>query len=148
MSRRVLRGFDPDQLVELRKRKGWTVTDAARVADVTARTLRNWEAGEVSPQIDLLRRLVSELGGSVSDVVRIPEENRFPGDWRVLRALTQPELGRKAGVSTATIGAVERGEIRLSDAVAKAIAQALDVPVDEYRTSHDRARRRPPGTPA
>lgn len=148
MSRRVLRGFQPAQLVRLREQAGISRTDAARLARIGKRTIENWEIGAVSPQIDLLRQLTNVLGGTIGDVVHVPAEGRFPGDWRVLRALTQPELGRLVGLSTSTVGAVERGEMSLTDTTAKVIAQALEMPVDEYRAAYERARSRPPGTPA
>lgn len=148
VSRRVLRGFEPTRLVELRTAHGLSRPDLGRIADVSLQTIHKWESGGQSPQIDVLMRVVQALGATVSDLVDIKPEDRYPGDWRVLQGLTQPELGAKAGISTSMVGAIERGDSRLTDNFAQKLAAALDIPVSELRASYERVRNRPPGTPA
>lgn len=80
--------------------------------------------------------------------MNIPVSERFPGDWRVLLGLTQPQLGARAGVRTAVVGSIERGETALSDNVAERLSSALDISIAELRDAHQRARSRPPGMPA
>jgi transcriptional regulator with XRE-family HTH domain len=111
-------------------------------------TIHKWESGGQSPQIDVLMRVVRALGATVSDLVDIKPEDRYPGDWRVLQGLTQPELGARAGISTSMVGAIERGDSRLTDDFAQKLADALDIPESELRASYERVRSRPPGTPA
>ncbi|WP_040783790.1 helix-turn-helix domain-containing protein [Rhodococcus ruber] len=143
-----MRGFDPARLVDARRTAGLSQAELARRANVGAATIRRWENGTASPQVDLLARVVGELSLTIADVVRVPMEERFPGDWRVLRGMTQPQLGARAGVGTAIVGSIERGEITLSANVAEKLARTLDISVEELQAAHHRARTRPAGTPA
>lgn len=143
-----MRGFSAEALRKARRDVGLSQSEAARVAGVGADTIRRWEQGESSPQVDLLAKVVGTLGVEIADVVRVPEGARYPGDWRVLLGLTQPELGAKAGVATQIVSSVERGVISLSDNVAAKLAVALEIPETELRASYDRVRNRPAGAPA
>ena len=148
VSRRVMRGFSPDRLSQIRRERNFSLSDLARLANNGRSTLHHWETGHATPQVDLLARAADTLGVSIGDLVHIPEHERFPGDLRILRGLTQPQLGREAKVPTATVGAIERGEAALTDEYAQRLAAALDVSIDVYRAAYERSRRRPPGTPA
>lgn len=148
VSRRVLRGFEPERMVELRSSRGFSRADLARIADVALQTIHNWEAGTQSPQVDVLMRVVRALDIEMADLIDIPPTHRFPGDWRVLHGLTQPELGAKAGISTSMVGAIERGEARLTNNFATKLAVALGISESELRAAYERARNRPPGMPA
>lgn len=148
MSRRVIRGFNPDALRQARRDSGFVQTEVARLAKIGTETLRRWESGTASPQVDLLARVAEILGVAISDLVRVPETERYPGDWRVLRGMTQPQLGAKAGITTQTVSCVERGVISLSDSVAQKMSAALGISECELRAAHARARNRPPGAPA
>ncbi|WP_345353404.1 helix-turn-helix transcriptional regulator [Rhodococcus olei] len=143
-----MRGFSPDSLRAARRAAGISQVEAARVARVGADTIRRWEQGESSPQVDLLAKVTGALGVEIADVVHIPEGERYPGDWRVLLGLTQPQLGAKAGVATQIVSSVERGVISLSGNVAVKLAAALEIPESELRASYERARNRPAGAPA
>lgn len=143
-----MRGFQPEQLVVARRAAGISQRELARLARLNADTVRRWETGDSSPQVDLLARVTAAIGISIADVVTVPEGERYPGDWRVLRGLTQPMLGAAAGVTTQIIGSVERGEISLSDNVAKKLSAALDISESELRASYERVRNRPSGAPA
>ncbi|MBY6382579.1 MULTISPECIES: helix-turn-helix domain-containing protein [Rhodococcus] len=148
VSRRVLRGFDPTRLIQARKDKGMSRADMARLAGLNGATVQRWESGSRSPQVDTLSLVAKALQMSISDFVDVPEGERFPGDWRVLRGLTQPQLGKLAGISTSEVGRIERGEVPLTDASAKALSRQLEISIEELRASHERARNRPAGTPA
>ncbi len=111
-------------------------------------TIRKWELGESSPQVDLLAKVADLLDLAVADLVKVPEEERYPGDWRVLRGMTQPQLGAAAGVTTRIVGSVERGEISLSDNAARRLSAALGISEAELRASYERVRNRPLGAPA
>ena len=78
----------------------------------------------------------------------MPIAERFPGDWRVLRGLTQPQLGAAAQIPTQIVGSVERGEISLSENMEVKLSKALGITRDELRASYERVRNRAPGTPA
>jgi transcriptional regulator with XRE-family HTH domain len=143
-----MRGFQPDQLEKARRSAGVSQRELARLARLNADTIRRWELGDSSPQVDLLARVTAAIGVSISDLVKVPESERYPGDWRILRGLTQPQLGAAAGVTTQIVGSVERGEISLSDNVARKLSAALQIPESELRASYERVRSRPAGTPA
>lgn len=145
VSRRVMRGFRPGNLAAARRSMGISRAELARQADIGGTTITRWERDEASPQVDLLARVVKVLGIEISDLVQVPVAERFPGDWRVLRGLTQPQLGAAAGTSTQMVGSVERGEISLSDAMAKKLSAALGISETELRASYERARSRPHG---
>ncbi|QZS52639.1 helix-turn-helix domain-containing protein [Rhodococcus opacus] len=143
-----MRGFQPDQLEKARRSAGVSQRELARLARLNADTIRRWELGDSSPQVDLLARVTAAIGVPISDLVKVPEGDRYPGDWRILRGLTQPQLGAAAGVTTQIVGSVERGEISLSDNVARKLSAALQIPETELRASYERVRTRPAGTPA
>lgn len=148
MSRRILRGFDPQLLATAREATGLSRADLARVAGVGISTIRQWETGLKSPQVDKLALVANAVGVPISALVAVPVEQRFPGDWRVLAGLTQPQLGVLAGLTTSMIGQIERGEGALTESSARKIAQALGISVAELRAAHERAHLREPGTPA
>ncbi|SIJ20983.1 putative transcriptional regulator [Mycobacteroides abscessus subsp. abscessus] len=88
------------------------------------------------------------LESPIEAVVPIPADERFPGDWRVLRGMLQPTLAAAANIPTSTLQVIERAEMNLSDKNAAALAAALGLSVDDYRSAYVRARQRPAGTPA
>ena len=118
------------------------------MARVGVTTLYHWEHGVSTPSVDVLGRVMTALGRDISEVVLVDPTARFPGDWRVLRGLTQPELGKRAGISTSMVGAIERGETQLTERTADALAKALGISTAELAAAHERARAREPGTPA
>ncbi|AZI65833.1 helix-turn-helix domain-containing protein (plasmid) [Rhodococcus sp. NyZ502] len=148
MSRNVLRGFDKDAFAAARKAARMSRGDVARLADTTAATIRNWEIGAVSPQIDFLARAANALNIQVGDVVVTDPEERFLSDYRCLVGLTQPQLGKVCGLTTTTITRIERGEIALTDKIQTALAEALGISGEQVNRAYMKAKRRPPGTPA
>lgn len=148
VSRRVMRGFSAAKLAAARERAKLTRSELGRLANVTESAIGRWEKGIRSPQIDVLARVLKQLGVSVEDVVEIAPDDRYPGDWRIIRGLTQPLLGRAAGVSTGAIGRIERGEGGLTPDLERRVAAALEITPEELREAFNRARHRPPGTPA
>jgi transcriptional regulator with XRE-family HTH domain len=147
MTRRVLRGFNPQAFAEARSRNGFTVADLARLADVGQSTIHAWEGGRGTPQIDLLARVMRILNTAIERVVTIPPAERYPGDWRVVRGLTQPELAAAAKIATTSLRGIERADVGLTDKNAANLAEHLGISVEEYRAAYQRARRRPPGAP-
>ncbi|MYR08996.1 helix-turn-helix domain-containing protein [Gordonia sp. SID5947] len=142
-----MRGFDSARLAALREERGFSQADLARLSGVGRSTLTHWESGKSSPQVDLLAKAARILDVRMEDLVVVPVEDRYPGDYRILCGLTQPQLGLAAGVPTALIGALERGEVELGPDVARKVAAALGLEVEVLSAAHERARRRPPGTP-
>ncbi|OZE93542.1 helix-turn-helix domain-containing protein [Rhodococcus sp. 14-2470-1a] len=148
VSRRVLRGFDPARLTSLREQKGMSRADLARKAGLGGATVQQWEAGTRSPQVDTLALVAKTLDLPMSALVEVPRDQRFPGDWRVLLGLTQPQLGQQVGISTSMVARIERGEVKLTDENARRLALALEIDVDELVRSFERARDRPAGVQA
>lgn len=146
MSRRVLRGFDPARFSALRK-DSIVMLELARLSGVTVSTLYAWEAGTFTPQVDKLAAAMKILDTPIEHVVTVPRDERFPGDWRVLFGVTQPQLAASAGISTSTLKKIERGETALSDENAEVLSRLLGTTKDEYRAAWLRAKERPAGMP-
>ncbi|MCV7257007.1 helix-turn-helix transcriptional regulator [Mycobacterium hackensackense] len=146
MSRRVLRGFDAAAFATLRRERGFSVSDLARLSGVSLGTIHHWESGRRTPQIDILATVMTVLAAPIGAVVLIEEDQRFPGDWRVLKGLTQPQLAAQAQLSTAAVQRIELGEHPLSDANAHTLSGLLGISPQTYRDAYHRARQRPPGT--
>ncbi len=147
MSRRVLRGFDRVAFSQAVDGSGLSVSDIARGADVGTATIHAWKRGSATPQVDLLARVMGLLALPIELVVPIPPDARFPGDWRVIRGMTQPALAAAAGIATTTLRGIERADIALTDANADKLATLLDLEASAYRDAYTRARKRAPGTP-
>ncbi|WP_262365857.1 helix-turn-helix transcriptional regulator [Gordonia sp. OPL2] len=137
-----MRGFSPEAL---RAARGtMPVRTLARLARVGRSTVHHWESGTTTPQVDVLRKVCELLDVPISTVVQIDPANAYPADLRVLAGLTQPELGREAKLSTATVGYIERGEVELTDSALSTLARALRVTETAYKEAYERARVRPP----
>lgn len=143
-----MRGFDPAAFRQARTDASLSITDLARLARIGRRTVQGWESGVSSPQVDVLARVCTTLGIEISDVVRLSSDATYPADLRILAGLTQPELGARTGISTSTVGAVERAEVELSAHVSAALADGVGAAEAVYRDAYERARRRPAGEPA
>jgi transcriptional regulator with XRE-family HTH domain len=146
MSRRILRGFDPHAFARLRRERRFSVSDLARLSGTSLSTIHHWEAGRRTPQIDILAAVMTVLQAPIDAVVRIEEDQRYPGDWRVMKGLTQPQLAARAHIPTATVQRIERGEHPLSEVNAQTLSGLLGVSPQTYRDAYQRARQRPPGT--
>ncbi|MFA7388606.1 MAG: helix-turn-helix transcriptional regulator, partial [Thiohalobacteraceae bacterium] len=88
------------------------------------------------------------LAVRIDDFIDVPEDERFPSDWRLLRGMTQVQLASAAGLSTTVISGFERAETRWDDVKATKIAAALGVDLEVLREAWERARVRPAGSPA
>ena len=148
MTRRVLRGFDPGAFSALRHRAGISVSDLSRLSGVSLSTIHHWEAGTRTPQVDILAAAMAVLNSPIHAVVLIDPDQRYPGDWRVMSGLTQPQLAANAHIATAILQRIERGEYPLSDKNADALAAILGISAAEYRAAYQRARQRPAGAPS
>jgi transcriptional regulator with XRE-family HTH domain len=93
-------------------------------------------------------RVAQVLGVAVSELVDVDTSVQMPSDLRIRKGLSQIELARATGLSTAVTGAFERAEVGWKDKYATKIAAVLEVSIEELREAWERARRRPPGTPA
>lgn len=143
-----MRGFRGERLRELREARGISQQDLARMADLSAGlVVGRWENGERTPQIDLLARVAEVLGEPIEHFVEISPDERFLGDLRILRGLTQPALAARLGINTATLAELERGQRRLRPEIAQRLADVLAFPVETVVAAHEAVRSRPPGTP-
>lgn len=148
MTRRVLHGFDRHAFRALRHRADISVSDLSRLSGASLSTIHHWEAGTRTPQIDILAAVMAVLKAPIDAVVLIAPDQRYPGDWRVMSGLTQPQLAASAHIATAILQRIERGEYPLSDKNAEALAGVLGITADEYRAAYQRAKQRPAGAPS
>lgn len=146
VSRRVLRGFDPERFKALRK-SAMTMSDLARTSGVTSSTIYAWEAGTFTPQVDKLASVMKALGSPIGHVVVVPADERYPGDWRVLCGLTQPQLAAAAGMTTGKLQRIECGESEPTGEQSATLSGLLGTSVEEYAAAWRRAHDRPPGAP-
>jgi len=69
--------------------------------------------------------------------------------WRLARGLSQEELGRRVGLSKASISKLERGGVRLRDVTISRLVEALDVPAEallgDYAAGPEQAADEAPG---
>lgn len=149
MSRSVLRGFAPAEFRRARERAGMSRSDLARLSGIkTAETIRRWELGLASPQVDILAGAIRALAIPADEVIITQPDTRSLADWRHLRLLTQPQLASAANMSTSLVQQLESGLGTLTTERAERLAVALELEVGEVQRAHERARRRPPGAPA
>ncbi|WP_225730979.1 MULTISPECIES: helix-turn-helix transcriptional regulator [unclassified Nocardia] len=154
VSRRVLRGFLPDKLADAIDAAGLNNYTLARLSDVSRQTLTNWLSGRATPSIDLLRRVLEVLQQrhrdrglapvTIGDLYTYDRDNPMLSDLRIMALLTQPELGRKAGLPTTVVRELEIGTVRLMPHHVTKLADALGEGADEalVTRAYDNTRRR------
>lgn len=150
MGRRVHRGFDRDALraaLKTAKANGVPRSDLARLAGISAATIRSWDRRGGAPDIERLSRLCGVLGIAITDLVRVPDDEAMPSDLRIRQGLTQVQLAAAAGLSTTVVSAFERAESRWSPTKAARLATVLAVSVEDLEQAWQRARNRPAGAP-
>lgn len=125
-----------------------TIPDLARLAEMAPSTISGWERNSGAPDITRLVRVARILGVDHSDLVHVDPAERMVSDWRMRKGLSQIDLARAAGLSTAVVAYFERAEVKWNPAHAEKIAAALDMSVEELADAWQRARVRPPGHPA
>lgn len=138
-----MRGFNRESLTAAREAKQWSLARVAREAGIGLSTIRAWEAGTRAPEPDNLAKAADALGVPMSSLISPHRGGPALADLRILAGLTQPQLGLRTGLSTTSIGALERAEIRLTDDRALRLAEALKLSVAEvnaaYRVARERA---------
>ncbi len=141
--RAPLNGFKPQALEDARTTAGISRGDLSRAIGVDPTTIHNWETSRTHPQPDHLARAAEKLGIPLDRLVVVPEDSRTIADLRNLAGLTQKHVANRTGLSTTTIGRIERGEGSLSDRHATALAEALHLEERTIRDAFIRARNRP-----
>lgn len=144
VSRKVLRGFDPQRLLSARTDARLTRSEVARLADVSVGAVRSWEVGEVTPQVDTLASVARVLGVPIAQLVPLDDSELQLFDLRVRVGLTQPQLAAAANLPTTTLAALERGHLKMQPHHAAALAAALELPVKDVEVAYHRTRNRPP----
>ena len=143
VTKRSMRGFNREALTAAREAKQWSLARLAREAEIGLSTIRSWETGARAPEPDNLAKAAAALGVSMNALISPRPGGPTLADLRILVGLTQPQLGLRTGLSTTSIGALERAEIRLTDERARRIAEALQLTVaqvnDAYRAARERA---------
>lgn len=145
MSRRILRGFRPEVMADRRAAQNLSRGELARQAGVSTGAVAKWETGRSTPAVDTLARVAAVLGLPMTDLIDIPENERFLGDLRALAGLTQPQLAARIGFSSSTVADLERGHAVLTDVQEERIAAAVGSSRDDVREAYERVRTRPSG---
>ena len=143
-----MRGFQVDRFRELREAAGMTMTDLARLAEISPSTISSWERKGAAPDITRLVQAAGVLGVELTELVDVPTNDRMVSDWRVRKGLSQIALAREAGLSTAVVAYFERAEAKWNASHAAKIAAVLDMSEEELQAAWQRARVRPAGSPA
>lgn len=147
MGRGVTRGFDRERFKALRK-SNIVMGELSRVSGVHDTTIYGWEKGSATPHVDKLAAVMDVLGAPMEFVVRVPVDERYPGDWRALVGLTQPRLAALAGIPTNTLKKIERGEMAPSGEMVVVLSRLVNASAEEYMAAWERVRARPAGEPA
>lgn len=138
-----LNGFQPKALEKARTAAKISRGDLSRAIGVDPTTVHNWETERSQPSPDHLARAAEQLGIPLDQLVVVPEKNRTIADLRNLAGMTQKDIAGRTGLSTTTIGRIERGEGTLADRHATALGEALHVEIQTIRAAFIRARTRP-----
>jgi len=149
VGRRVHRGFNREALraaLAHAEAGGVPRSDLARLAGISAATIRSWDRGG-APDIERLSRLCAVLDIAITDVVQVPDDEALPSDLRIRKGLTQVQLAAAAGLSTTVVSGFERAESRWSPTKAAKLAAVLGASVEDLEQAWQRARSRPAGAP-
>jgi transcriptional regulator with XRE-family HTH domain len=141
-----LRGFVPSQIAKYRQAHGMSRGELARLIGVSTGAVGGWERGETTPQVDTLKSVAELFQVPMEAFIQIPQEERFLGDLRALRGMTQPQMAKVLPISMTTLAQLERGEARLTDQTAQSIANVLELPSDTVIEAYERVRGRPRNT--
>jgi transcriptional regulator with XRE-family HTH domain len=141
-----LRGFVPSQIAKYRQAHGMSRGELARLIGVSTGAVGGWERGETTPQVDTLKSVAELFQVPMEAFIQIPQEERFLGDLRALRGMTQPQMAKMLPISMTTLAQLERGEARLTDQTAQSIANVLELPSDTVMEAYERVRGRPRNT--
>jgi transcriptional regulator with XRE-family HTH domain len=87
MAQRVLRRFQVERLRELREATGITMSDLARLSELSPSTISSWDHGNAAPDIARLVTVSRALGVVVSELVDVDEDARMPSDLRIRKGL-------------------------------------------------------------
>lgn len=137
--------FDRNAFVERRKELGYSRNDLARLARVSATTVRGWELGIAKPTARSLAAAADVLNTTIEDLML---ETNAPPTLSTLRqrcGLTQPDLSEATGIGASTISRVERGETPLTEEMTETIADALGVAPLQVTIAWNISANRPPG---
>lgn len=160
MSRRVEHGFDREALTRIRNAAKLTVGDLHRITDISASAIYAWENGFRTPEVHSLASVADALEVRMDVLVPVPPAERMLSHLRVFARMTQTELAAKLGIPTPAYSKIERGERPLPEELVARLTQALTIDDETHplrkqsinevqvRSAWQRAKSRPPGTPA
>jgi transcriptional regulator with XRE-family HTH domain len=140
MTRVVLNGYQPQAQRALREAKGWSPEKLGRYADVSGDTVRNWEQGKSTPTVNKLYRVSLALECQMSDLVKVPVDERRLEDWRNVSGLLQADVAAKLGdITTAAYGKIERGASPLTRV--EKLSELFKASPEQLREAWTRSRR-------
>ncbi|MEU2004712.1 helix-turn-helix domain-containing protein [Rhodococcus sp. NPDC019627] len=135
-----LNGFQPRALEVARTAAGLSRGALSRALGVDPSTIHKWETSRSHPEPEHLTRITETLGIPLDRLLVVPRNRQVLADLRILAGLTQRQVANRAGISTTTIGKIERGEASLSDRHAAALADVLCVDERTIRAAYLRNR--------
>jgi transcriptional regulator with XRE-family HTH domain len=137
--------FAPDQLVAIRKERGWTATKLAHQSGVSVAAIQSWERGATRPTIVSLSQVAEALGVPVWRLIDAATWTDEAAGLQTLRALrvwaglTIADVAQEAAYSASSVSRVESGIGALTDGLAHALASVYQVEVglvrDAYRVT-------------
>lgn len=151
MSRRPLKGFQPQRLLDARldlglsqgavalRAKNLRLDGRPESARISPSAISTWERGQAFPQVDSLYRVAAVLGLRMDEVIVVPEAEQTLATVRELAGWTQPQLAAMVGISTGLLSQIELGYAPISTAVAESLARALDIEPAALETAYRRA---------
>lgn len=144
VARTVIRGFDGSRLRRARTALRLSIPEVAREGGISPSTLRRWESGASTPQVDTLAAVMAVLSTPIAEVVRVPPDERLISDWRTLAGLLQVDLARELEVKEHVVNDLERGLLRnLPDDLARSLGHVLGITHAEVMRAWRRGRERP-----
>ncbi len=121
------RGFSPAVLRRHRNQKSYSLADLATLSGVSAATIGAWETNRSRPSPRTLAAVAEALGVQVADLVPVKENDVLMSDLRFQVGLTQHQLAKLTGITTAVLFAIESGHRAPDDEQLQGLADALRV---------------------
>lgn len=78
-----------DNIIALRKKKGYTQETLAEKLHVTRQTISKWERGMAVPDAEMLLRLSDALEAQVTELLGVPAEEKQEGQDGIVRQLAE-----------------------------------------------------------
>jgi len=133
-----LRGFQPTNMARLREQIGMTVDELAQVVEVSAASIRSWEAGRFVPPAPAAKRLADALRVGVNHLTNISPREATLDDLRQWRGWTREGAADAVGISKGQLTYIERHLAEPEGELLEALSKAYEVPPEEVTAAWER----------